>query len=396
MVIEGAMVGGDFEPTHEVEPQLKLAWIKSIQAVATLDSRVSFDHVMPVTPATLDALIGDDVPSRFKASAQNLLRSRGTFEEVSARFGEWLLDRIAAREENDPVFRRMTALVARPHQFRNGVALEQDALALALKAFGAPAAEATALALSQRSTALASARLREDVVIEHDARWIPGWTLDSSDVTGRAIFTHGREELQVFTANKQPLEQLFGVDLIYLNETRRSIVMVQYKMMEPLGRIATAPGTITQEDEAEWVVPIDDQMRDEMARMAQFDRPAGPVRSYRMSPSPFFFKLVRRYGSTGGAGILLSLGHLQQLLLEGQLTGPRGGLRIAYSELNGHYLRGETFVDLIRSGYIGSQSATTDHLETLIKTTLEEGRGVVAAIQRALPDPPIFRFRSDG
>ncbi len=72
---------------------------------------------------------------------------------------------------------------------------------------------------------------------------------------------------------------------------------------------------------------------------------------------------------------------------QGQLAGPRGGRRIAYSDLNGHYLRGETFADLIRSGYIGSHSATTNHLETLIKATLAGGRGVVAAIQRALPDP---------
>src|SRR5271166_7132847 len=149
MVIGGGMVGGGgvFEPTDEVEPQLKLAWIKSIQAVATLDSRVSFDYVLPVAPATLDALIGDSVPSHFKASAESLLRSRGVFEKVGQRFGEWLLDRIAAREENDRVFRRMTALVAPPRQFRDGVALEQDALALALKAFGAPTAEATTLAL---------------------------------------------------------------------------------------------------------------------------------------------------------------------------------------------------------------------------------------------------------
>src|SRR5271166_5301867 len=148
MVIEGGMVGGDvFEPTDEVEPQLKLAWIKSIQAVATLESRVSFDHVLPVAPATLDALIGDNVPSRFKASAESLLRSRGAFEEVSPRFGDWLFDRIAAREENDRAFSRLTALVAPPRQFRNGVALEHDALALALKAFGAPTAEATTLAL---------------------------------------------------------------------------------------------------------------------------------------------------------------------------------------------------------------------------------------------------------
>src|SRR5476649_1928076 len=66
IVIEGGMVGGRlFERTDKVKPELKLAWIKSIQAVATLESRVSFDHVLPVAPATLDALIGDNVPSRF-------------------------------------------------------------------------------------------------------------------------------------------------------------------------------------------------------------------------------------------------------------------------------------------------------------------------------------------
>ncbi|WP_283471073.1 hypothetical protein [Methylosinus trichosporium] len=306
LLIEGgkAGAGGMLDPTEEVDPQLKLAWIKSIQAVATLESRVSFDYVLPVVPATLEALIGDDVPSRHKAAAYRHLRSRSAFEEVSPKFGEWLLGRLAGREENYRAFRRMMTLVAPPRQFRNGVALEQDALGLALKAFGVQTAEATALALSERPTALAGARLQEDVVIEHDARWISGWTLDSSDVTGRAVFTQGHEELQVFTANKQPLEQLFGVDLIYLNEMRRSIVMVQYKMMEPVERtkrqIDTGLGIITQTDEPEWVVPIDDQFREEMARMALFDQPDSPSRSYRMTPSPFFFKLVRRYGSTGG------------------------------------------------------------------------------------------------
>ena len=204
----------------------------------------------------------------------------------------------------------------------------------------------------------------------------------------------------MFTANKQPLEQLFGVDLIYLNETRRSIVMVQYKMMEPLERtrrqIATALGTITQADEAEWVVPIDDQMRDEMARMAQFDRPAGPVGSYRMSPSPFFFKLVRRYGSTGGAGILLSLGHLRQLLTEGQLTGPRGGLRIAYSELQRPLpprrdLRGSGPLGIYRFAKRDhGPSGDADQNYPCRRPRRRSSHSAGSA------GPPIFRFRSDG
>jgi hypothetical protein len=214
LVIEGGSVGG--ASSDQVEPQLKFGWVKSVQAVATFESRVSFDHVQPVVPATLGALIEDNMPSRFKASARRVIISRRAFEAVGPKFSQWLFDQIAAREENLRAFSRLIALVATPRQFRDGVALELDAVALALKAFGTPAAEATALALGHRQTALAGARLHEDTVIEHDARWIPGWTLDSGDVTGRAVFTNDNEELHVFTANKKPLEELFGVDLIYL------------------------------------------------------------------------------------------------------------------------------------------------------------------------------------
>jgi hypothetical protein len=394
MVISGGAIPvdeifGDTPDAH-AEPHLKLGWVRSIQAVATRDSRVAFDHVQPVVPQDLNRLMGETVPTRLRSSADRLLASSLELEEVSPKLGEWLLERLVAQPDNVTAFRRLLALVHRPTRYRNAIALQEDALALALKAFGAPNAAASSLAIGERVTALAGARLQEDVMIEHDARWIPDWTLDSSDVTGRAVFTQGRDELQVFTANKQPLENLFGVDLIYLNETRRSIVMVQYKMVEPLGRsvraVETSLGTIKEKDEPEWIVPVDTQFRDEMARMERFDRPDSERGSYRMTSSPFFFKLVRRYGATGGPGILLSLGHLQQMLSKGHLNGPRGGLRIAYSELNGHYLRGETFVDLVRSGYIGSHSATTDHLQTLIDVTLSEGRAAVAAIQRALPD----------
>ena len=394
LTVEGGAVESSFgySRAEVARPALKLAWVKSIQAVATRESRVAFDYIQPVAPDTLGALVGSDVPTRFKASAASLLASGGQFFAVGQKFGEWLLDRLASEPANDPVLRRLIALVDRPVQFTNGVALQQDALVLALKAFGAPGAEASELALSRRRTTLAATRTQENLVIAHDTRWIPGWRLDDSNVTGRAVFRQGRRQLDVFTANHEDLERLFGVDLIYLNQTRRSIVMVQYKMMEPLPRRERQIEGVfrelyTEREETEWVVPINDQFKDEMARMIRFDHPAGGAAgSYRMNPSPFFLKLVRRHGSTNGAGILLSLGHLQQLLAEGQLDGPRGGLRIAYSELNGHYLRSDSFIDLIQSGYIGSHSATTDHLEALIEGTLAEGRGVVAAIQTLLPD----------
>ena len=66
--------------------------------------------------------------------------------------------------------------------------------------------------------------------------------------------------MDVFTANKRPLEELFGVDLIYLNKTRGALVMVQYKMLE-LERRARRR-TMDElfgddgEDEQEWTVRI--------------------------------------------------------------------------------------------------------------------------------------------
>ena len=41
------------------------------------------------------------------------------------------------------------------------------------------------------------------------------------------VFEKGDERLDVYTANRGPLERVFGVDLIYLNTVRQNIVMVQ-------------------------------------------------------------------------------------------------------------------------------------------------------------------------
>lgn len=117
--------------------------------------------------------------------------------------------------------------------------------------------------------------------------------------------------------------------------------------------------------------------------MERFDRDLSDGRPYRLNSGPFFFKFVKRDAATNSAGILLSKGHLDQLLADGQLRGPRGGLRISFQALDGHYLHGEAFVELVRSGYIGSRGATTAHLQSLIEAALVGGRAIVAAIEFA-------------
>lgn len=364
-------------------PGLFVALVRTVQKVSTLDSRVTFDFVRAVSPYTLQDLLGDNGAPLDYSVTRVSVEGGHAFQAIPAQLAQALVTRLVNEPDNVLALQPIIDYISRPQRYTDARALQQDALQLALKAFGA-SPEATTLSLTGRETALHRIAVQEDVVIEHDARWIPGWRLAESDLTGRAVFRHESDELQVFTANRQALEELFGVDLIYLNERRGSLVLVQYKMMDavPLPRRQSVrPGSRT---EKEWMVPIDSHFLDQVDRMSRFDCDLDPDGPYRLNCGAFYFKLVKRAAGTKTAGIMLSLQHLRQMLERGGLEGPRGGLRISYGELDGHYLRGEAWIELVRSGYVGSRGATTAHMEALIEEAIAGGRAAVAAINRRL------------
>src|SRR5690606_8627095 len=111
-----------------------------------------------------------------------------------------------------------TMLRSVPSHGKNGQ-LQRDAIRVALRAFGINEETSPELAqlVDTLDSELTTPRVLEDAVIEHDARSIPGFDLVDSSLTGRAVFRRGREQLEVITANKRPLEEVLGVDLIYIN-----------------------------------------------------------------------------------------------------------------------------------------------------------------------------------
>lgn len=362
---------------------LRLGYIRSIQTISTFDSRVSFDHIQPISPPSVASLLDEFAGTTLQASATAFGADERQIKRAGTKLGDSVIRRIAGDPKNYSVLQLILAPMTKPTRFEDARASQQDAVELALKAFGATNG-ASEIYLTQE-TALARVRLREDVVIEHDARFMEGWVLSESDITGRAVFTQNGERLEVITANKQPLETLLGVDLIYQNRLQDSIVMVQYKMMDqqPRGkRTRTVENyTFEENDEKQWRVPINPKFLEEVGRMSNFDKDLAPDGPYRLNSGAFFLKLVKRYASTAASSIILSLGHFKHLMERGELAGPKDGLRIRYSDLKGHYLRTDSFVDLIRSGYIGTRGATTQHLETLIRQTIQDGRSLVFARQ---------------
>lgn len=263
-----------------------------------------------------------------------------------------------------------------PKRFRGNAALQEDAVQTALAAFGLTSNDqALKVELVEgRATALGRVAIMEDSVVEHDARSVPGYSLIQSDVTGRAVFQKGEDQLEVFTANRRDLEHCFGVDLIYVNLTKQNVVMLQYKMLEA----AKKSGDIT-----DWVYRPDSQLDVEIARMSVFATAHSPgPKEYRLNPQVFYMKFVKRDALLGDGGIIMPLDHFEKVRADKSFRGPKKGLRLSYKTLNGSYLRQTPFLDLVKCGYVGAHAQTSDEFRVLIESILDGNKAIVAAIQK--------------
>jgi hypothetical protein len=263
-----------------------------------------------------------------------------------------------------------------PKRFKGNAALQEDAVQTALAVFGLTTSD-QALKLdlvAGRDTALGRVAIMEDSVVEYDARTVPGYSLIQSDVTGRALFQKGEEQLEVITANRRDLEHCFGVDLIYVNLTKQNVVMLQYKMLEAVGKVGS---------QTDWVYRPDVQLDVEINRMKAFAAARPPMKKeYRINPQVFYLKFVKRDARLRDGGIIMPLDHFEIARANPSFKGPKKGLRLSYTTLRGRYLRRTSFLDLVKCGYIGAHARTSSQLRLLINAILDGNKAVVAAIQK--------------
>jgi len=338
-------------------------------------------HIKPSTKSGILSLVTD------KTHARNLRDRLASGEPVialSPKLSVHLVEKLAAIDPNRGAMRAAVASLTAPKYYRSMDALQEDAVHTALRAFGlSPGDQAVSLELSRgQNTALARVNIMEDSVVEHDARTFPYFELTDSDITGRAVFEKSRERLEVFTANRRPLENVFGVDLIYLNVTRQNIVMVQYKMLEPHE---------SSDQDKDWVYRPDAKLDDEIGRMRKFSKEHPPGQyEYRLNPQVFYLKFVKRDGALSNAGIVMPIDHFERLQADPSCKGPRGAVRVSFTSLTGRYLRQGPFLDLIRAGYIGATTKTTAHLKELVEVVVNGDRAVVGAIQSYKKDDDLF------
>lgn len=226
---------------------------------------------------------------------------------------------------------------------------------------------------------LPNVRLREDQVVINDLAIFPGHEKIDSMIHGATVFQGERSRLTVVLANRLPLEQQTGADLIYYNETFRSFLFVQYKMMEKEARdhVFRFPNQQLTEE-----IDRMDALLAKMSEIPGDDEADG----FRFSSNPFFLKLCPRItfdpDNVGlSIGMYLPLDYWKRISVHPETEGPGGGSRISYHNVR-RYFDNTDFVTIASGGWIGTHIQQSALLVDVVKQTVESGRAAIIAINQ--------------
>lgn len=353
----------------------------NLEDLQRLKCPVAFDDIL----ATTDKRVRHHLKRRLEQGGILPPKSLGAFVDRITELDTSIGPRLARFSE-----RRAQALRRLEPRALENLAYQKEAVGLALEIAGLPRDELLEWQSSDSNRqsfldGLPGAQVREDAMLLSDFSTIPGFQAES-EVThyGSKVFTSELDpqvRLTVIMANRLPLEQQTGADLIYFNEAYRSFVMVQYKAMEKRG------------DKTEFRWKVKDQFCDEIARMetllAELRKlpSGGHPDGFRFNDNPFFLKFCPRVVFNPDdkglfKGIYLPLDLWKRADAAGLFTGKRGGKVLTYENV-GRRINNTEFVMLVAGAWVGTSLEQSTVLGGLIRHVLATGKTVTIAIRHA-------------
>ena len=217
-------------------------------------------------------------------------------------------------------------------------------------------------------------------MVVHDLMRLPGFEVLKTYPYGAAVFESSTARLTVILANRQPLEEQTGTDLIYFNETFQSFVMVQYKAMDK-----------KDGEPARFYLSSDKNLPQEIAKMEalasqlSFCTPNTSHQGFRLTDNPFFIKLCPRIVFNPEdigliPGMYLPLDYWKLLETSPDILGVRDGRQITYENV-GRYFDNTEFVTVVTKAWVGTTPNQSGVLQDVIRQTLETGKAVAVAIK---------------
>jgi hypothetical protein len=269
---------------------------------------------------------------------------------------------------------------------REGLAYQKETVATALELAGLDRGELQLwqprLENGQPTSFLAGlpqARLREDQMILNDLATFPGFDLVARMQHSSAVFSNDRVTLTVVMANKLPLEQQLGADLIYCNETYGAFVIVQYKAMEQ-----EAKGVRFRLPNRQ----LDEELKRMEAVWTELQKCADDtgMNGFRLTPNPFFLKLCPRVvfdpdDASLIKGMYIPLAYWRRLEMDPKIRGRQNGHAVSFDNV-GRYFDNTSFAHLVGGGWIGTTTNQTAILGAAIREIVESGRTVTIAVKR--------------
>jgi hypothetical protein len=346
-------------------------------------------------PIAINRIIRN-LPTRVRHTANNRLRSGGllppkTFEAVIEVLRELAPQ---SRATLDLYSMARTARIRElPSEVKQNLAYQKEAVLTALAISGIdrhaiqewmpPAGEPRSFL-----DGLPNTRLREDPMIVNDMMKVPGFELIQTYPYNAALFESERERLTIIVANRLPLEEQTGADLIYYNETFQSFVMIQYKAME-------SESDSEGQSHAVFRLPSV-QLDKEIARMDSLLNQLKAITAvtgrddFRLNENPFFLKLCPRIifnPDTIGmvSGMYLPLDYFKILQKHPDLKGPRSGRVITFENARRHFDNSE-FINVVAKAWVGTTPGQSAVLTEVIRQTLASGKAVALAVKSKVAD----------
>ncbi|ATL65142.1 hypothetical protein CRH09_01750 [Nocardia terpenica] len=227
----------------------------------------------------------------------------------------------------------------------------------------------------------------EDHLINRDTENLVGWLGgQTGDVAWREFRQHG-QRLFIGNANRTTAEGISGADIIYYNDTRKSLVLVQYKKLD-------------SQRSGYYYPDSDSNLDKELARLHEVDVYAAKFRSphddHRLCSDPSWIKLCQPESVIPQAdvmvpGMYFSRQHFEQLRNDPRLRDGRGGaVRFGYANVPS-YLDNTMFTRLVETAMIGTTGVSTDLVRFQITRSLELGRMAIIGLLTGEEDPQSVR-----
>ncbi|MDF1835990.1 MAG: hypothetical protein P1U62_14095 [Alteraurantiacibacter sp. bin_em_oilr2.035] len=347
----------------------------------------------PLRTGDIVELVPDGLKSTVREQLRRSCLIRGEAAEAVLEAVRQLDPPLASYIERFEIERVRIARL--PRSTREALALEKESVGTALAFAGIDRREMHGWTMPSDDSAsfldgLEQVRLREDAMVMHDMRSVPGFDYIRPVARSAAVFKSGAVTLTLVLANHLAIEEQLGADLLYFNETYQAFTLIQYKAMESGGG-SSPVFRLPNERLAEEI----GRMRDHLGTLRRCP-PNQACEGYRLLENPFFLKLCPRIdfepADTGLVkGMYLPLDYWDLIEADPRKVGPRGGRLVSFENV-GRYFDNTSFIPLVAGGWIGTTAEQSAVLKPIVRQLIEEGRSLTVAVARGGKRPPPDRF----